>query len=75
MISGRATGGGDAKAAAMLNTGRVGAGAVAGAAGGGLVVCEGLPPLPETAHEPTMVLVQRGAVGGGAGGSPVPEAW
>ena len=68
--SGRASGGGDARAAAMLKLGRAVAGAVAG------LVCEGLPPPPEVAHWPTMVLVLRGgAGGGGAAGVPVPGVW
>ena len=73
LASSRATSGGAANAAAMLKMGRVAAGGVAVAAGG--LEGVGLPPPPETAHEPTMVQLLRGAVDGGAEGSPVPTAW
>ena len=53
----------------MLTEGGVAAG---GAAAAGLVRA-GLPP-PETAHSPTVVLVLRGACGGG-GRVFVPAAW
>ena len=58
LTSGRATGGGAAKAAAMLKLGREVAGCVAACC---LV---GLPPPLDTAHSPTMELVLRGACGG-----------
>ena len=66
----RASGGGDARAAAMLKLGFAEAGT---AAVDGLVRA-GLPPLPEAAQWPTMVLV-LGASGGCGTPLTVSAAW